>query len=80
MDRSVRRHGLTLGLLHAAVEYARADWATVIEGYPVAPEAHLYTYMGVIATFELAGFGKVRALPDGRRIMRYRVDTEAQPN
>jgi GNAT superfamily N-acetyltransferase len=32
VDRRVRRQGITLGLLQAAVEYARSHGAAVIEG------------------------------------------------
>jgi len=56
VDRHLRRSGVTLGLLSAAVEYARSQGAEVIEGYPVEPGPRLYTYMGSPATFREAGF------------------------
>jgi GNAT superfamily N-acetyltransferase len=70
VDAHVRRHGVTLGLLRAAVAYAQAQGARVVEGYPVAPGAHLYTYMGSPATFRQVGFRDVT--PDGqaRLVMR----------
>lgn len=76
VDRHVRRQGVTLGLLTAAVAYARSQGATIIEGYPVAPDARLYTYMGSPETFRQAGF--VDATPPGRDrlVMRHVVDTE----
>jgi GNAT superfamily N-acetyltransferase len=73
IDRHLRRQGVTLGLLNAAVAYARSQGATTIEGYPVAPGARLYTYMGSSATFRQAGF--VDVTPEGRQrlVMRYSV-------
>ena len=72
IDRRVRRHGVTLGLLQAAVAYARSQGATIIEGYPVVP-GKLYTYMGSPATFRAAGF--IDVTPEGRErtVMRYEV-------
>jgi GNAT superfamily N-acetyltransferase len=46
VDRHFRRQKVTAGLLKAAVEYARSQGATAIEGYPVEPGSRLYTYMG----------------------------------
>src|SRR5262249_639684 len=37
VDRHVRRQGVTLGLLKAAVQYAQSQGARIIEGYPVEP-------------------------------------------
>lgn len=71
LDRSVRRQGATLGLLRAAVAYARSQGATIIEGYPVEPDVRLYTYMGAPATFLKAGFVDVTPAGRDRRVMRY---------
>ena len=71
VDSSVRRRGLTLGLLKAAVDYAVAQGAQVIEGYPVEPGGRLYTYMGSPATFEKAGFTDITPQGQARRVMRY---------
>jgi GNAT superfamily N-acetyltransferase len=71
VDHHARRTGLTLGLLNAAVAYARSQGAQVVEGYPVEPGPHLYTYMGSPATFQQAGFRDVARSEQGRRIMRY---------
>lgn len=77
VDRHARGQGVTLGLLRAAIAYARAQGAAIIEGYPVAPGARLYTYMGSPATFLQAGF--VDATPPGRArlVMRYTVAENA---
>jgi GNAT superfamily N-acetyltransferase len=78
VDRQVRRRGLTLGLLRAAVEYARSQGAAVVEGYPVEPGPRLYTYMGSPSAFLQAGFRDVTPIQQGRRIMRYVVNTDGQ--
>lgn len=70
----IRRQKATLGLLKAAVAYARSQGATIIEGYPVDPGAKLYTYMGSPATFRAAGFREVTPPGQARRVMRYFVD------
>lgn len=71
IDRHFRRQGATLGLLRAAVEYARSNGAKVVEGYPVEPGARLYTYMGSPATFRSAGFHDVTPPKQARLVMRY---------
>jgi GNAT superfamily N-acetyltransferase len=76
VDRFARGCGITLGLLRAAVEYARSQGATVIEGYPVEPGSHLYTYMGSPETFRQAGFSDVTPLGQVRLVMRLTVSTE----
>jgi GNAT superfamily N-acetyltransferase len=61
VSRSARGEGLTSRLLDAAVEWARAQGATALEGYPVdvrpedgAPASSLYT--GTLPAFLRAGF------------------------
>ncbi|HEX9067725.1 MAG TPA: GNAT family N-acetyltransferase [Ktedonobacterales bacterium] len=71
VDASVRRQGLTLGLLRAAVRYAVESGARIIEGYPVEPGPRLYTYMGSPATFLAAGFHEVARHEGGRVTVRY---------
>lgn len=75
VDSHARRRGVTLGLLRAAVDYALAQGARIIEGYPVEPGARLYTYMGSPATFRQAGFHEMATMTGGRLIMRYIRDT-----
>jgi len=73
IDRRVRRRGATLGLLRAAVEYARSNGAAIIEGYPIEPGGRLYTYMGSPSTFLAAGFRDVTPMGQARTVMRYYV-------
>jgi GNAT superfamily N-acetyltransferase len=58
--RTARRSGVARALLAAAVEYAAAHGAKLVEGYPVAtggsriPSASVYT--GTASMFEASGF------------------------
>jgi GNAT superfamily N-acetyltransferase len=74
VDRRFRRQGVPLGLLQAAVDYARSRGATVVEGYPVEPGARLYTYMGSPATFRAAGFRDVTPAGQTRPVWRHAFD------
>lgn len=78
VDRNFRRQRITLGLLKAAIKYAKSRGAKVIEGYPVEP-GQLYTYMGSPATFRKAGFRDVTPSGRTRVIMRY-VNNQAAGN
>jgi hypothetical protein len=71
VDSRVRRNNATLGLLEAAVAYACSEGANIIEGYPVEPDARLYTYMGSPGTFRRAGFRDVTPAGQARQVMRY---------
>lgn len=73
VDRAFRRGGLTLGLLRAAVDYARSEGAPVVEGYPVQPGRRSYTYMGSPHTFRQAGFRDVTPPGQERLVVRYRI-------
>jgi hypothetical protein len=73
IDRNWRRQAVTLGLLRAAVEYAAASGARVVEVYPVEPGPRLYTYMGSPSTFQRAGFRDVTPPGRTRRVMRITV-------
>lgn len=76
IDSKVRRQGVTLGLLRAAVAYAMSQGARVIEGYPVEP-GKLYTYMGSPATFRAADFTDVTPPGRERLVMRYTAPADA---
>jgi GNAT superfamily N-acetyltransferase len=64
-----RRQGLSVRLLQAAVEYARAHGVRVVEGYPVLEgkgRGDMSIFTGVASTFAAAGFQQV-AYRGGRR-------------
>src|SRR5262249_32151140 len=71
VSATIRRRRVTVGLLSAAVGYAGARGAEIIE--PVDPGPRLYTYMGSPATFRAAGFRDVTPRGQARRVMRYFV-------
>jgi GNAT superfamily N-acetyltransferase len=71
VDRQVRRQGATRALLEAAVKYARASGARIIEGYPVEPGPRSYTYMGSPSTYRAAGFRDVTPSGQVRKVMRF---------
>ena len=70
-----RRRGLSRALIEAAIEYARDNGARIIEAYPLIPESTKHPryerYMGVVSTFEAAGFEEVIRRSRRRPIMRY---------
>lgn len=70
VDSRWRRKGMSVRLLRAAVEYARAAGAKIIEGYPVEPSAGHDAQMGSPATFRKAGFREVTPSGTPRRVMR----------
>jgi GNAT superfamily N-acetyltransferase len=75
--RPFRRKGITLALLKAAVEYAKANGAQIIEGYPVEPKQasmpDAFAYTGLVSTFRRAGFVEVLRRSETRPIMRFFV-------
>ncbi len=72
VDSRFRHRGLTLGLLDAAMKYARSMGAKIVEGYPVRIGEKLYQYMGATSTFEEAGFSDVTPVQLTRKIFRAR--------
>jgi hypothetical protein len=57
----------------AAVTYAIAEGATIIEGYPVEPDQS-YRFMGSPALFIQVGFREVGRAKNGRPIVRFFAD------
>jgi GNAT superfamily N-acetyltransferase len=75
IDRRHRRQGVGEALLRGAVEYALANGASIVEGYPVEPGSSGRVgsgaaFTGVVSMFAAAGFTEV-ARRGGRPIMRY---------
>jgi GNAT superfamily N-acetyltransferase len=74
----LRGRGVTVELLHAAVEHAHAGGAALVEGYPVDPKTMpdfaMSRFMGFVSAFRQAGFVEVARLPDGRPVMRYDIE------
>ncbi len=70
LKRELRGQGLTKQMLEAAVTYAQDNGAQVVEGYPVAPAATSYGFMGRVPMFESAGFKKVGMAGKHRNVMQ----------
>jgi len=74
-----RGQGLNARLLDAAVDFARANGARVIEAYPIDPDAGKKRssnelFHGVISTFENAGFQEVARPKPDRPIVTLALD------
>jgi GNAT superfamily N-acetyltransferase len=80
VDSRQRRSGVGLALLKAAVEFAREQGATAVEGHPVdvaalksARVAGSAIYTGTLAMFRAAGFTEVARTYPTRPLMRLLV-------
>jgi len=75
--REHRGAGLTVALLRAATEHARARGAKILEGYPIdtggGRAASPWVYTGLPSAFEKAGFREVERRSKTRPIMRRRT-------
>jgi len=73
--KPLRRKGLTLELLKAAISYAKKHGAGAVEGYPVEPRSgampDAFAYTGLSSTFRKAGFIEVARRSETRPIMRF---------
>jgi GNAT superfamily N-acetyltransferase len=78
IGNSFQGQGLMSKLIDAALSYARENGATIVEAYPLIPEASknpdLQAYTGVISVFENMGFVEVARRSKIRPIMRYTFD------
>jgi GNAT superfamily N-acetyltransferase len=77
VDKRYRGQGAATKLLQAAVAYAAANGAQIVEGYPATPKARsqpVDVFMGPASAFREAGFVKVQADP---LIMRYTIASSA---
>jgi GNAT superfamily N-acetyltransferase len=70
-----RRCGLTRHLIDAALDYARANGAQIVEAYPVDPETSRFdpggAFTGTIGTFRKLGFKEVARRSKRRAVLRY---------
>lgn len=71
-----RGQGLMLALIQAAVDYARAHGASIIEAYPMDPQGEAEAgglFTGLAKVFAKAGFVEAARPTPHRRIMRLTV-------
>jgi GNAT superfamily N-acetyltransferase len=75
VDKTWRRRGVTVALIEAAIEYAKAKGAYAVEGYPVEllskRTSRSNSYMGIASAFRKAGFVDVLRRVEHRPIMRF---------
>ena len=70
VPRKLRGEGLVRKLIAAAVAHAKENGASIVEAYPVPPEAPSYRFMGFIPVFTEAGFTDVGMAGKRRHAMR----------
>lgn len=80
VDKKLRRKGMTVALIQAAVEYVKSRGGKIVEGYPLdtqreQPPAFVYT--GAVSAFRKAGFVEVARRSPSRPIFRYVIESEA---
>ena len=78
VGRDYRGQEVALNLIRAAVEYAGAQGASIVEAYPTVPRKDgklppVSSFMGVPAMYEQAGFVECARPSRSRMIMRYVV-------
>jgi len=80
--RPYRKMGVSVRLLRAAVQFARAQGARVVEGYPVEPYSAsmpaVFAWTGLLSAFEKAGFTEVLRRSKTRPIMRLECGRRAK--
>ncbi len=76
--KAYRHKGLTVELLHAAVEYVARQGGKIVEGYPTEPRAgslpDAFVYTGLASAFREAGFVEVTRRSETRPIFRYYIN------
>ena len=77
VTRSLRRSGVSVALIRAAVVHAAAHGARVVEAYPVEPYSPTmpaaFAWTGTVSAFRKAGFTEVLRRSRTRPIMRVEV-------
>ena len=77
IGKAYRGQGLIVRLLRTAVDYAAAQGAEIVEGYPTAPQKgktdYASLYHGTVSAFRKAGFVEVARPSETRSIMRYAI-------
>ena len=70
VPRKRRGAGLVRQLIAGAVDHARENGATIVEAYPVPPDAPSYRFMGFVPVFAAAGFTDEGMAGTRRHVMR----------
>jgi len=77
ITRPWRGHGLTGALVAAAVDYAKANGAEIVEATPVEPDSPSYRFMGIRPVFAAAGFHPIAQAGHRRTVMRLAIEPKA---
>jgi len=76
--KAYRQQGVSVRLLGAAIDYAKACGASIVEGYPVEPKKDsmpaVFASTGIAAAFRQTDFVEVLRRSETRPIMRYIID------
>ncbi len=76
--KDYRGQGLTLTLIHAAIDYVRQQGGKIVEAYPTQPRGRelppVSSYMGLPALFEQAGFVECARPSKAKLMMRYYIE------
>jgi GNAT superfamily N-acetyltransferase len=75
--RKVRRQGITVELLKAAVEHVRKQGGKIVEGYPVDAQKDMpapFIYTGTASAFQQAGFQEVARRSPTRPVFRFFIE------
>jgi GNAT superfamily N-acetyltransferase len=87
VDKPFRRQGLTVELLEAAVQFAAANGARIVEGYPVEPKEgtmfhrqmpDAFVYTGLASAFKQAGFVEEARRSETRPVMRRYIQEKSE--
>ncbi|MEJ0012128.1 MAG: GNAT family N-acetyltransferase [Bauldia sp.] len=73
VPRSRRGKGTVRRLIQGAIAHAKREGATIVEAYPVPPDAPSYRFMGFIPVFADAGFTDEGMAGIRRHVMRLEV-------
>jgi len=73
VPRKRRGAGLVRQLIAGAVDHARENGATIVEAYPVPPDAPSYRFMGFVPVFTAAGFTDEGMAGVRRHVLRLQV-------
>ena len=77
-----RRQGLMVTLLKAAIDYAKAHGAKIVEGYPIEPKhdhlPEVSSFTGLVSAFQEVGFVEVLRRSEKRPIMRYFIEEQSK--
>ena len=75
--KRLRRQGITVELLKAAIDHVKLQGGRIVEGYPVettGPMPAPFIYTGTASAFQQAGFQEVARRSPTRPIFRYFIE------